>query len=196
VWKALKSIVTQVIDENSAPSKPIVMWSAGCARGEEAYSLALLAKEINDRNIPLIIYASDIDRESLEEAKKGIYEASKIERALKNAIKDGIISDIEKYFICKDDFYYLRDEVKSLVEFRSLDLTASEYILDVDILLCRNVFIYFTKGLQEQIVKNFYLSLNNQGYLIVGNVEILSPKAKSIFTEIDNTNRIYQKVSS
>ncbi|MCD6583170.1 MAG: protein-glutamate O-methyltransferase CheR, partial [Candidatus Omnitrophica bacterium] len=101
----------------------------------------------------------------------------------------------EKYFVIKGDKYYIKPIIKKMVEFRYLDLIGSPYLEDVDMIICRNVFIYFTKALQEQIVDKFYHSLKEGGYLIIGKSETLVFEARLIFKEIDMYNRIYQKLA-
>jgi chemotaxis methyl-accepting protein methylase len=194
VWLVIKRILTNIIMEKNLKEEPIRIWSAGCAKGEEPYSLAILAKEINNIKVPFKIYATDIDKDSLEHAKKGAYESLQIEKTTKNILKRYLLLNLKNYFIFKEGNYYIKDEIKDLIEFRYLDLTSSDYISGVDMILCRNVFIYFTKPLQEQILNNFYRSLKKNGYLIIGKSETLVLGARLVFKEIDNYNRIYQKI--
>lgn len=194
VWKIIKKNLRKIINDKNAKGEPIKIWSAGCAKGEEPYSLAILAKEINNINVPFRIYATDIDKESLAHARRGVYEASYLELTMKNILKKAFFVNLLNYFVLKNGEYHIKNEVKELVEFSYLDLTSTEYLSNVDMILCRNVFIYFTKPLQEQIVDNFYRSLNENGYLIIGKTETILPESKVVFKEVDRYNRIYQKI--
>lgn len=194
VWEVIKKILGKVIDKKNTRGEPVKIWSAGCAKGEEPYSLAILAKEINNIKVPFKIYATDIDKESLVYAKEGGYDASYLELTMKNMVKESFFVNLPDYFVFKDGKYYIKREIKELVEFSYLDLTSSEYLSGVDMILCRNVFIYFTKPLQERIVDNFYRSLNEDGYLVIGMTETLLQESRIVFREVDNYNRIYQRI--
>ncbi|MCP4652128.1 MAG: protein-glutamate O-methyltransferase CheR [Candidatus Omnitrophica bacterium] len=192
VWKSVGDLLEKIVDENNERKKPVVLWSAGCARGEEPYSLAILAQEVNNRQTSLEIYGTDIDKDSLKRARGGVYDSM---AALRNVLKGYFPFSFDTYFSFENGKYYVKDEIKELIEFKYLDLTSSEFINDVDIILCRNVFIYFTKPLQEQIVDRFYRSLREGGYLIIGETENLVPEARLVFKETQNHSRIYQKIT-
>lgn len=196
VWAALKRVLKEIIAAHNSTKEPITLWSAGCAKGEEPYSLAVLFQEIGNIKVPFKIYATDIDKENIEEAKAGIYDTAKIEKAVVNSSQDSIVFNLKKYFIFKNDKYYINDELKKFIEFKYLDLTSLEYIKGVDMILCRNVFIYFTKALQESITDRFYKSLNDKGYMVIGGSESLVSEAKLIFRPIISIGSgIYQKIN-
>ena len=186
VWKKLEEILKEIINRNNTQNTPIVLWSAGCAQGEEAYSLSILMHEINNIKVPFTIYATDIDQDALEKAKQAGYSSD----VLKNVEED----ILNRYFEFSQDRYFLKEEVRRPVRFKYLDLTSQDTIKGVDLILCRNVFIYFTKPLQEQILNKFYYSLKKEGYLVIGKTETLMREARLIFKEIDVENRIYQKI--
>ncbi len=186
VWKSLEKILKEIINKNNTQNTPVVLWSAGCAQGEEAYSLSILMHEIDKINVPFTIYATDIDQDALEKAKQAGYSSE----VLKN-IEEDILNRYFEFFQGK---YFLKEKIKRPVRFKYLDLTSQETIKGVDLILCRNVFIYFTKPLQEQILNKFYYSLKKEGYLVMGKTETLMYEAKLIFKEIDMENRIYQKI--
>jgi chemotaxis methyl-accepting protein methylase len=187
VWIKIKKILKRIIEKNNKEGTFIKVWSAGCARGEEPYSLAILFREVDKIEVPLIIYATDVDRDCLEYAKRGVYEPMRV----KNVSAD----ILERHFVLSGSSYKVRDEIRQMVEFDYLDLTSSEYVPNLDLILCRNVFIYFTKPLQEQILDRFYQVLRKDGYLVIGQTENLVPGAKLIFKEIDAHHRIYQKIT-
>jgi chemotaxis protein methyltransferase CheR len=191
VWITIKDIIESTIEHNSAIGKPTVIWSAGCAHGEEPYSLAVLVREVNKNDAQVKIYATDIDPDSLKRAKEGSYDSM---NTIRNVLKGYFRFDFEKYFSFRDGKYFVNDSLKELIEFKYLDLTSTDYIKDVDIILCRNVFIYFNKALQEQSVDKFYHSLKPGGYLIIGETENLVSEARLVFKPTKNHSRIYHKV--
>jgi chemotaxis protein methyltransferase CheR len=191
VWMTIKDILREVVERNVRENKPTVLWSAGCAHGEEPYSLAIIAREINNFTMPIKIYATDIDQYSLEKAREGVYDSM---NTIRNVLKGFFDFNFDKYFSFRDGRYYVSDSLKELVEVKYLDLTSLDYIENVDMILCRNVFIYFEKALQEQSVDRFYRSLKSKGYLIVGETENLVPEAKLVFKETKSYSKIYQKI--
>lgn len=186
VWSAIRGIMMKLIAEHNRQNKPVNIWSAGCAKGEEAYSLAILIREMGDLGIPLKIYATDIDRNSLETARKGVYRPAQVKNVDKESLR--------QYFVLEKGEYHLKDEIKNMVDVSYLDLTSSFSRRNFDVIICRNVFIYFMKYLQEGVVDKFYKSLNNNGYYIIGKTETMMPESRVIFKEVDLVNRIYQKV--
>ena len=187
VWISIEKLLRGLIASHKDKGVSLNLWSAGCAKGEEAYSLAIIMKEINKEGIPFRIYATDIDLDCLKEAEEGVYDYIRT----KNVKKEFL----EKYFVIKGDKYYIKPIIKDVVEFRYLDLISSPYLENMDMITCRNVFIYFTKALQERIVDKFYHSLKEGGYLVIGKSETLVYEARVVFKEIDMYNRIYQKIA-
>ncbi len=185
VWRGIEAILIKIIEDHNKREEPIIFWSAGCAKGEEPYSLSILVHRINKLKVPLKIYATDIDEETLKEAERGQYNPDE----LKN-VEEDILST---YFTFKDGKYCINEEIKRVVEFRYLDLTSDEFIPHTDLILCRNVFIYFTKALQEKVLDKFYRSLKEGGYLVIGKSETLIFEARTIFEEVDGDKRIYRK---
>ncbi|MCS7130482.1 MAG: protein-glutamate O-methyltransferase CheR [Archaeoglobaceae archaeon] len=158
-------------------------WSAGCANGEEPYSIAIAVLEtLPNRNFS--IYATDIDEDCLKKALEGIYEKEQ----LKNLSKE----HLDKYFEKIGDKYRIKDFVKRHVRFKKHDLTSQEPITKfLDAIFCRNVMIYFDEKQKEKILENFYNALNSGGYLIVGKSESI-PKGK--FECVSVSEKIYRKV--
>lgn len=185
VWDGIEKLLRRLLVHVIQHQMPLKIWSAGCANGEEPYSLAILIKEINASK-PIEIYGTDIDADSVSTARRGIYQKNK----LKNVAKPLL----EKYFVpLENDQYILKDEIKKMVHFKRHDLINDIILPEVDILICRNVFIYFTKPLQEQILNKFYHALKEKGYLIIGQSESILSEARLIFKDVDLVSRIYQK---
>ncbi|MCX7926699.1 MAG: late competence development ComFB family protein [Candidatus Omnitrophica bacterium] len=189
VWKKIRQILKNIVEDKIKSSNPyICIWSAGCADGEEPYSIAILLKEIlKDKtyNLHIDISGTDVDKKSLAFAQEAIYE--------KNLIKNVDKELLDKYFEPQDNCWRVKKEIRSMVNFYYLDLTGQEYKKNVDVIFCRNVFIYFDRGLQEQILMKFYNALRNDGYLVMGKSETLISEAKHIFSEVDLDCRIFRK---
>jgi len=184
VWEDIRKVLNRVIADDKYGTR-VKIWSAGCAKGEEPYSLAILAEEIGCGK-RVEVYATDIDNGSLTEAREGIYDVRRVRNVPDNILK--------KYF----DFdghgnYVLKDFIKKKVIFKKHDLINDFPLPETNIVVCRNVFIYFTKPLQETILNKFYTSLKNGGYLIIGKAETILTEARLIFENFDTDNRIYRK---
>ena len=154
----------QILAKNRKPR----IWSAACSTGDEPYSLVmLLAKYIPMRDISII--ATDIDEQILEKAKAGLYNVKSL-KALPQEF-------IDKYFVkINDTSYKISDEVKRCVEFRHHNLLKDEYPKNCDMIVCRNVVIYFTEEAKEAIYRKFSEALIPGGILFVGSTEqIIQP---------------------
>lgn len=175
-----------IIENNIKPKLKI--WSAGCATGEEVYSIAIIADEIlgNRRDgFGVSIYGTDIDRHSLAKAEEGIYKSV--------IVKDNIPSEIlSKYFDINGSIG-IKEFVKRNCFFVFHDLVSDKPFNEVDLVLCRNVAIYFERSLQEKIYMDFYNALNEGGYLFLGKAETLIGPARERFNVIDKRWKIYKK---
>ena len=189
VWQSLRGHLESLIQQKlQLNDRHIRVWSAGCANGEEAYSVAILLKEILDYNaaqFSIEIYGTDIDKKCLKAADAADYP----KESLKNVDDKYLTSWFSP---CGKDFR-VKAEVKNLVQLESRDLILDDFIESTDVILCRNVFIFLERDLQEQLLTKFYKSLKTGGYLILGKVEMILGEAKEIFEEIDFKNRIFRK---
>jgi len=150
--------------------KKLRIWSAGCSTGEEPYTIGICILEAMQyfRNWNIEIIASDIAHSVLEFAQKGEYSGRRIDKVRPDLLK--------KYFnnnVQNPDFYSIKDEVKSMVRFRMLNLFKDPYPENVDILFCRNVMIYFDKEHQKILLSRFYRSIYKSGYLFLGHSETI-----------------------
>lgn len=166
----------------------IRIWSAACASGEEPYSIAiimhdLLGAEID--NFIVTILGTDIDEPSLRSAKIGEYLPSQIENVR--------LGYLNSYFQFDSDMYLLSDQIKEMVRFKKLDLFSEVRGGNFDLILCRNVLIYFTKEMQKRLIDNFYDSLNWGGYLVLGKTETLMGSPQHKYDTVNTRERIYQK---
>ena len=187
-----QSVIPQLTNEK----KEVRIWSAGCASGEEAYSIAILIQEElkspKKRGCLPIIFATDIDKDSLKSAKKAFYR--------KERLKDTKLRFVESCFSSTDAGFHLCSDLKKMVNFSVDDLQSQEQKVPAesiygsfDLILCRNVLIYFTPSKKKQILQKLYNALTKGGYLVLGDSEDLSSDIKARFKQISARNRIYQK---
>ena len=164
-------------------SKNISVWSAACSIGCEPYSMGMILKKINPNGTNKI-FATDIDNTILNRAKLGQYTEAEI--------KNINIEEINKYFSKKDDKYYIDDQIKSMVNFKKHDLILDKYESNLDLILCRNVVIYFNNDIKEEIYKKFSESLKRGGLLFIGATESIYKYKEFGFDKLSTF--IYQKV--
>ncbi len=158
-WKVVEG---EILPQLLKKKKSLKIWSAACSTGEEPYSMVMLLSKFMPLN-KIKIIATDIDQEAINKAKNGVYQ----EKSLKNLPK----SFIDDYFTSKDGIYQIKDEIKQRVEFKKHNLLKDKYFDGCDLIVCRNVLIYFTEEAKSEIYKNFSKSLNDEGYLFVGSTE-------------------------
>lgn len=188
------SIATKVLPELWATKSQMMrIWSAGCATGEEPYSLAVLCREYalamkdEARLESVRIVGSDVDRDALSAASRGRYtEAAFVETA--PAVR-------EKYFPLDHGMYTVAPEIRSLVAFERRDL------LDgggpggrMHLIVCRNVIIYFTRDTQERLFERFHDLLLPGAFLVLGKVETLLGKSREMFAPVSSRERIFRRL--
>ena len=145
--------------------KNLKIWSAACSTGDEPYSLVMaLSKHLPLNNIKII--ATDIDKQVIQHAQVGLYNAKSIA---------GVPADMKKkYFTQVGASYKIADEIKRCLEFREHNLLKDPYPTGYDLILCRNVVIYFTDEAKDMIYKKFHESLKKSGILFIGSTEQIS----------------------
>jgi chemotaxis protein methyltransferase CheR len=143
----------------------------------------VLGQELAGRAVT--VFASDIDLDALGKAKQGVYSARQLAGMEK--------ASLERFFVREDSGYRVCNEVKALVRFSQFDLMKTPMHMNLDLILCRNVMIYFSKESQQQIHMNFHRALRNGGYLITGKSEVLSGEPSEAFSPVDHSVRVYQK---
>ncbi|WP_079509554.1 CheR family methyltransferase [Mesobacillus jeotgali] len=158
-WEVLdKTILPELLRKNPNPK----IWSAACSTGEEPYTLSMVLS----KHMPLSkiqVLATDIDENVLAKAKLGVY----TERALNEAPKDMV----NKFFNKEGPYYTVADEIKRTVAFKKQNLLADRYSGPFDLIVCRNVLIYFTEEAKESIYHKFSAALKPGGILFVGSTE-------------------------
>jgi chemotaxis protein methyltransferase CheR len=169
------------------------IWIAGCATGEEVYSIAILLKEegLYDR---VQIFATDYNAQAVDAAKKGIYSINRIKEYTVNYQKSGGKSTFSDYYTAFNDFVELDKSLKKNIEFRLHNLDKDGVFASVNLLICRNVMIYFNKDLQNKVVGLFTNSLVTGGFLALGMKEsLLFSKDKDSYEVIDDKHKIFKK---
>lgn len=159
-WKLMdETVIPKLLKEHK---RPLRIWSAACSTGDEPYSIAMAFS----KHIPLSsiqILATDIDKQVLEQAQAGLYNEKSIA---------GVPADLKrKYFTQVGNSYKISDELKKCVTFKQHNLLKDPYPRDYDMILCRNVVIYFTDEAKDEIYKKFYQTLGNHGVLFIGSTE-------------------------
>jgi len=166
-------------------------WSAGCARGEEPYSVAIMLADFLGEyrsDYDITVYASDIGYLDLNELRSGIYTAADVE--------DLPRSILDRYFIADGDNYEVRADIRNMVHFFRLDLAAADGqpSPEMDCIFCCNVLIYFQRRLQERVLDRLYNSLAVPGYLVLGEVETPTIALLQKLECLDSKAKIYKRV--
>ena len=173
----------------------IKIWIAGCATGEEVYSVAILLREIGllDRSL---IYATDMNQQSLQIAKQGIYTIDAIKQYTANYIASGGTGSFSSYYQAKFDAVLMDKRLKNRIIFSQHNLTADASFNEFQLILCRNVLMYFKRLMQNRIVTLFHDSLCHFGLLGLGDKEsLMFSETVKLFVEIDRRQKIYMKVN-
>ena len=188
-WDHLREVVLPPLLERR-PDGPIRVWSAGCATGEEAYSLAILFAELLGSEAfreRVKIYATDVDDEALADARAAAYSERDIE-----SVPEPLRA---KYFELTGDRYVFSKELRRAVIFGRNDLVQDAPISRIDLLVCRNALMYFNAETQARIVNRFHFALAPDGVLFLGKAEMLLGHA-SLFEPLDLKRRFFTKVSA
>lgn len=169
------------------------IWHAGCATGEEIYSMAILLEEegLYER---CQIYATDIDKEVLEKARKGIFQMADLRKYTDNYQRAGGKVSLADYYTAKYENVIMDPRLKKNVIFADHDLATDRVFGEMQVILCRNVIIYFNRELQNRVFRLFYDSLDIGGTLCLGTKESMRfADCADQFDVIDRNQRIYRK---
>lgn len=189
-------VLPEIIERKRAGgSKEIRVWSAGCAAGEEPYTLAILldqALEPRKSDWTCLVFATDLDNAALDRARAGVYDRERLKHT-----KLGVL---DTYFAPSGDGYELRPLVRKMVQFSWGDLVSSKHAIPAgsvfgsfDLVLCRNVLIYFIAAVQAAAFDQLDRSLGPGGYLVLGDSETLGGELEGKLQVVDRRNRIYRK---
>ncbi|MEH2074656.1 MAG: CheR family methyltransferase [Nostoc sp.] len=189
-WQYLAEEILPNLIKNKKTSDQIRIWSAGCASGEEAYTLAMLMAEMlgaeNFRQ-RVKIYATDVDEDALNQARQAVYSAKDVQ-AVPEELR-------QKYFEIIGNRYVFRPDLRRSVIFGRHDLLQDAPISRLDLLVSRNTMMYFNSETQGRILARFNFALNDNSYLFLGKAEMLLMHS-NLFTPIDLKNRIFTKISA
>lgn len=171
----------------------IKIWHAGCATGEEVYSMAILLEEENLLSSAML-YATDIDDKVLKIARDGIYPIDRIKEYTKNYQKVNGNSAFSDYYTAKYNAAIMNNSLKKNIVFSQHNLVTDGIFGEMHLIICRNVLIYFDKELQNRVLQLFHDSLIRKGILCLGSKEsIRFSKVKDAFTEYDGKEKIFKR---
>jgi two-component system CheB/CheR fusion protein len=188
-WEAVREVAIPELLARK-PTGPIRVWSAGCSTGQEAYSAVMLFAEamgvdaVKDR---VKVYATDIDEEALEQARLATYAGRELE-SLPEEMAD-------RYFEPSNGGLAVATDLRRAVIFGRHDLLQDAPISRVDLLLCRNTLMYFNTDVQSRLVHRLHYSLADQGFLLLGKVEMLLGQSE-LFAPVDVKRRLFRKLTS
>ena len=182
--KILSAMIEKMLSEQR---KKIRIWSIACSGGQEPYSLAIILNEIMEsrkKDLKFSILATDVNDDALKKARTGQYK--------KNEMKNVPKKYIEKYFvqINKDEFE-IKENIRKLIKVRKHDLIKGDMEGKFHLILCRNLLIFFTLKLQNEVIKKMHASLKKEGILVLGTAE--TPKDENFFRCLSSRDHIYQK---
>jgi chemotaxis methyl-accepting protein methylase len=191
VWQLLRE---KTLPELLArhPTRLLRAWVAGCSTGEEAYTLAIVFREVVEKlkpgkNFKLQIFATDLDRDAIDKARQGVF-SEKISADLTP-------EQLRRYFTKEEGGYRVRAEIREMVIFSPHSLIKDPPFTKLDILSCRNLLIYLAPEMQKKLFPLFHYSLNPGGILILGNAETIG-HFTGLFATVSGKSRIYQRLDS
>jgi len=189
VWDSLKDNAIPSMIAKLPHGYILRAWIPGCSTGEEAYSMAMIFKEVLEKaninkNLSLQIFATDLDNTAIEKARKGVYPA--------NIVADVTPERLNRFFIKTDDQFRVNAEIREMVVFAPQNVIKDPPFTKLDILSCRNLLIYMDSELQKKLLALFHYSLNSGGLLLLGSAETNGAQS-DLFSTIDSKLRIYQR---
>jgi len=189
VWEKLKESVLPDLF-NILPTGYILRaWITGCSTGEEAYSLAIVFKEVyeklkNDKNFTLQIFATDIDSDAIEKARKGFFN--------QNIVADVSPERLNQFFTKEENGFHVNTAIREMIVFAPHNVIKDPPFTKLDLLFCRNLLIYMEPELQKKLMNLFHYSLNSNGIMLLGNAENENSQNNQ-FTPIDAKLKIYKR---
>jgi chemotaxis protein methyltransferase CheR len=190
VWDALRAQILPKLLEAAAarPVRELRIWSAGCSSGEEPYSLAMLAMVAareQGRGVRVRVMASDLDATVLEKARAGVYNEEAL-RLVPGAWRS-------EYFVKEGEHWAVAPALRAAVAYRVLDLFSSPPPPHLDLLLCRNVMIYFSRDLQQRLLRSFHQALRRGGVFVTGKTETILGPVRDSYHCLSAPARIFER---
>jgi two-component system CheB/CheR fusion protein len=191
-WEQLKAEVIPALLKDRAPSQRLRFWIPSCATGEEAYSLAVVFKEVVEQFKParshtLQIFATDLDRDAIEKARAGIFPAS--------IAADVSPERLNRFFVPVDHSYQVAKSIRETVLFAPQNLVMDPPFTRLDLVSCRNLLIYLTPELQKKLLPLFHYSLNPGGVLFLGSAETIG-EFTDLFAPLEGKTQLYRRLES
>lgn len=185
-FEALRQKMREVV-RGKNENEELRVWCAGCATGEEAYSLAIMLLELQRderRHLNVKIFASDLDHDAIAHARLGIYSPAEVREVAPEIL--------DTYFERKKNSYEVKKRVRDLVVFARQDIIQNPPFVKLDLISCRNVLIYFETDLQKKIFEIFHYALRPLGHMFLGRSE-LPVAAVDLFEVVDRKNKLYAR---
>jgi two-component system CheB/CheR fusion protein len=185
-FEALEREIIPVIIKNKTSTEQVRIWVAGCATGEEAYSIAMLCAELtlNVSDAPRIqIFATDIDEEAIAQAREGLYTI--------NDAADVSPERLRRFFNKEGDEYRIRRELREMILFAHHNFIKDPPFSHLDLVTCRNVLIYLNRLAQERVMETFHFALNTGGYLFLGTSESVD-SSDNLFDIVNRDHHIFK----
>lgn len=191
VWKALREVMTNEFKNKES----IKIWHAACSSGEEVFSMLIMLEELGLLS-KAELFATDINEDVIEKAKQGTYPIRLLEMYNNNYIDGGGEKNFEDYITQEKRSFSINTDFLDKVSFQKFDLIQDQMVEKFDLILVRNVLIYFNQDLQDRLVQQFYDRLDSNGLLIVGSKETIAwCPISSHFETLNAEERIYRKIS-
>ncbi len=190
-WRELRD---KIIPNILLNHKKVTVWHAGCSSGEEVYSMAILLQEMGILQHSKIV-ATDIDDVILAKAKEGIYPLKNMDLNEKNYVRFRGENNLAEYFEVKNGKAYMDRSLVKDVSYRKHDLVNGIVFSKFDLVICRNVMIYFNQTLQNDVLKKLHESIFKYGYLAIGSKEsLIWCEIANKFIVVNNEEKIYKKI--
>lgn len=186
-FEALKTKVFPQLFERRNPRQPIRIWVPACARGEEAYSIAMCLLEFCEdrlREERIQIFGTDVDEESVQHARRGVYPV--------NIALDVTPERLHRFFVKKGDEFQITRRIRDMLVFSRQNVLRDAPFSHLDLVSCRNLLIYLQPSVQQRVLRTFHYALNPTGHLLLGSSETVGD-APELFSAVDRRNKIYSK---
>jgi len=189
LWEQLKTEVIPSLLANRPKGGMLRVWTPGCSTGEEAYSLAMVFREVMEKVKPaarhsLQVFATDLDKDAIAKARAGAYPA--------NISADVSEGRLRRFFVQEEQGYRVSKEIRDLVIFAQQNLAMDPPFTKLDLLMCRNLLIYLELDLQKKLLPLFHYSLNPGGILVLGSAETVGP-ADDLFAPLSGKTRVFRR---
>jgi two-component system CheB/CheR fusion protein len=187
-FEKLRIILSEIV-KNKPESGKIRIWIPGCSTGEEAYSVAIILRECMSKakkNLNVQIFATDIDKDSIEKARTGTY----------SGIEQDVSKErLRKFFTSEKHLFHIRKEIREMIVFASQSIIKDPPFTKLDLISCRNLLIYFSAELQKKIIPTFHYSLSPDGILFLGSSETIGGFV-DLFSTLDKKWKFYKRRES